>query len=61
MADIEKVKKGLACCQISMGEEDPYSKCVHECPYHDESIYVEDCRAVLCREALEVIECLNSQ
>ena len=54
MADLEKVKKGLECCHVSMGDDDPFGKC-KDCPYNDESIYVEDCRAILSRDALEVI------
>ena len=54
MADREKVITGLQCCQVSMGDDDPFGKCIN-CPYNDESIYVEDCRAVLCQDALEVI------
>ena len=55
MADLEKVKKGLECCAKSMSDEDPFAKCL-ECPYNDESIFTDDCRAVLSKDALEVIE-----
>lgn len=54
MADREKVITALQCCQVSMGDDDPFGKC-KDCPYNDESIYVEECRAVLSRDALEVI------
>jgi len=52
--DVEKVKKALECCQVSMSDSDPFGKCI-DCPYNDESIFVEDCRAILSRDALEVI------
>lgn len=55
MADLEKVKKGLECCEKSMSDEDPFARC-RECPYNDESIFTDDCRAVLSKDALEVIE-----
>ena len=49
-----RVETGLECCQVSMGDDEPFGKC-GVCPYRDDGINVEDCRAVLCREALEVI------
>ncbi len=55
MVDTEKVKNGLRCCSISMEDDNPFGKCI-DCPYNDVSIIVDDCRAVLSREALEVIE-----
>jgi len=54
MADLEKVKKGLECCEKSMSDDDPFSKCL-ECPYNDDSIFTDDCLAVLCKDTLEVI------
>lgn len=54
MADIEKVKYGLECC-MACTSDDPFSRC-EECPYNDVSIAVQDCRAVLSMEALEVIK-----
>ena len=53
MEKLEKVKKGLKCCMANT-PDDPFQKC-DECPYNEISIAVEDCRAVLSREALEVI------
>ena len=50
---IAKVKKGLECC-MACTPDDPFQKCV-ECPYSGISMAVEECRAVLSREALEVI------
>ena len=52
--DLEKVTKGLKCCAVSMNDDDPFAKCI-ECPYNDESIFTDDCRAVLSKDALEVI------
>ena len=54
MPDLNKVIEGLTCCAASMKDETPFARCA-DCPYNDESIYTEDCRAVLSREALEVI------
>ena len=48
---LEKVQKGLACCKVSIGNSDPFEKC-KECPYNGISIDVEDCRSVLCADAL---------
>ena len=53
MEKLEKVKKGLKCCMANT-PDDPFQKC-EECPYNEISIAVEDCRAVLSRESLEVI------
>jgi len=60
MIDKAKVKAGLSCCMVSMNDEDPFGKCA-DCPYNDESIYVDDCRAVLSRDDLEVIESAEVQ
>ena len=49
----EKVTKGLECCRRSTGE-DPFSGC-DECPYNKISISMQDCRAVLCSDALDLI------
>ena len=54
MADLEKVKKGLECCKKST-IDDPFQMC-GECPYNDESIFVQDCRAILCEDTLEVMK-----
>ena len=51
----EDVLKGLECCQVSMSEEDPFTKC-EECPYNDLSVYVQDCRSHLCKDALELMK-----
>ncbi len=55
MSDREKVLRGLACCQVSMSDEDPFSKC-GICPYDEISVTVQDCRSVLCKDALELLE-----
>ena len=60
MQDLEKVKTGLQCCQVSMGDEEPFAKC-SVCPFNTDGIAVEDCRAVLSREALAVIEKLEAK
>ena len=52
---IDKVRLGLKCCKESMGDENPFEKC-KECPYNEISIDVDDCRAVLCADALEFFE-----
>ena len=54
--DLEKVKKGLRCCMNST-VEDPFHMC-QECPYNEVSVAVQDCRALLSAEALQV---LNNQ
>ena len=51
----EDVRKGLECCQVSMSDEDPFSKC-EECPYNDISVCVQECRSRLSKDALEVIK-----
>ena len=51
--DREKVKKGLECCKASTND-DPFRQC-SECPYNDISISVQDCRAVLSADALELL------
>lgn len=54
MADIKKVMKGLECCKEST-EDDPFQRC-GDCPYGDISIFVQDCRAVLSEEALDILK-----
>ena len=54
MHDIEKVIKGLACCRDSMNDN-PLARC-EECPYNDEGFSVQECRSVLCADALEAIQ-----
>ena len=54
MANREKVKKGLECCKASTND-DPFQGC-SECPYNDISISVQDCRAVLSADALELLK-----
>ena len=53
MVDIEKVKKDLECCK-ECTEEDPFQRC-GDCPYNEESIFIQDCRAVLSADALELL------
>jgi hypothetical protein len=54
MVDREKVKKGLECCKASTND-DPFQRC-SECPYNDISISVQECRAVLSADALELLK-----
>ena len=54
MIDRKKVKKGLECCKASTND-DPFQGC-SECPYNDISISVQDCRAVLSADALELLK-----
>ena len=54
MIDTKKVMKGLECC-TECTNDDPFQRC-DECPYNDISISVQDCRAVLSAEALELIK-----
>lgn len=54
MIDREKVKKGLECCKASTSD-DPFRQC-SECPYNDISISVQECRAVLSADALELLK-----
>ena len=58
MKDKEKVISGLECCMKNTNE-DPMIACP-DCPYNEVSISVQDCRAVLCRDALELIMVQNS-
>ena len=51
---IEKVRKGLECC-MACTSDDPFARC-EECPYNEVSIAVQDCRAVLSMEALEILK-----
>ena len=53
MPNLEKTLKGLECCK-KLSAEDPFSGC-NECPYNEVSVAVEDCRAVLCADALEIL------
>lgn len=54
MVDAEKVMKGLECCK-ECTNDDPFQR-RDECPYNDISISVQDCRAVLSAEALELVK-----
>ena len=54
MIDRENVKKGLECCKESTND-DPFYGC-SECPYNYISISVQDCRAVLSADALELLK-----
>ncbi len=53
MTDIKKIIKGLECCQEST-IKDPFQRC-DECPYNEISVAIQDCRAVLSSDALELI------
>lgn len=53
MADIEKVIAGLECCK-SCTNEDPFNGC-YKCPYNT-TLSVQDCRAVLSADALELLK-----
>ena len=55
MIDIEKLMKGLECCQISMDDENPFAKC-EVCPYNHYGISVQDCRSVLSGNCIEVLK-----
>ena len=55
MINSDNIIQGLKCCQISMSDEEPFTKC-HECPYNDVSICVQDCRSELCKDALELLK-----
>lgn len=57
MPDIDKVLKGLECCKDCTNEE-PFAKC-KECPYNEISVSVQDCRAVLSADALELMKRLR--
>ena len=54
MEEIRKVMKGLECC-IACTAEDPFQRC-EECPYNAVSIVVQDYRAVLSADALELLK-----
>lgn len=58
MSDIEKVIKGLECCKECTKEE-PFKLCA-DCPYDEISIAVQDCRAVLSADALEVVKSVRT-
>ena len=53
MVDVEKVKRGLECCQVD--ENDDLENCF-KCPYNEISMIVQECRTQLSKDALEVIE-----
>ena len=53
MIDKDKVCKGLFCCSTCTND-DPFNMC-DECPYNEVSISVQECRAVLCKDALELM------
>ena len=57
MVDEKKVRLGLSCCMDSM-KDDPFHSCP-KCPYNTVDVAVQDCRRVLSREALELIETLG--
>ena len=56
---IEKLKKGLECCTACTSDE-PFQRC-EECPYNNVSIAVQDCRAELSKDALELIEEMSTK
>ena len=51
MTDREMIIKGLECCQV-IGID--LSSC-DQCPYNSISINVADCRGVLCKDTLELL------
>lgn len=53
MHDMEKVIIGLQCCRDSMNDN-PYGRC-GECPYNEVSLSVQECRSVLCADALAIL------
>lgn len=53
MPDTAKLIHGLECCRDSMNDN-PLARC-GECPYNDEGFSVQECRSVLCKDALEVL------
>ena len=54
-ADIlPKVRKGLECC-AACTNENPFQRC-DECPYNNVGISVQDCRALLSADALEMLK-----
>lgn len=57
MADLDKVMDGLNRCAVSMRYEDAFEGC-KGCPYDSISIVVQDCRSVLCQDAMDVIRAL---
>ena len=58
MATFNTVVKGLECCIISMDDDNPFEKC-DVCPYHEESVCVQDCRSVLSQDTLELIRSIH--
>lgn len=54
MTDREKVINGLECCQKATAV-DPEFSC-EDCPYNEISVCVQDCRSVLCADALELLK-----
>ena len=57
MKDKEKIISGLECCMKNTSQ-DPFESC-RKCPY-DVSISVQECVALLCKDALELIMVQNS-
>ena len=54
MEKLLKVMEGLECCKESTND-DPFARCM-ECPYNDVGVSVQDCRAVLSADALELLK-----
>ena len=57
MMTIDKVINGLDCCKECTNEE-PFQKC-NECQYNT-TVSVQECRAVLSKDALELIKELKN-
>ena len=53
MADSEKVRKGLECCQ-PLEDAAPYN--CKECPYNEVSLYTDECQKKLHQDALELLK-----
>ena len=51
---LNRVRKGLECC-AACTNENPFQRC-DECPYNEVGISVQDCRAVLSADALELLK-----
>ena len=60
-----KVRKGLECC-ARCTNDNPFDGC-DECPYNEISVSVQECRSVLCMNALEMMKpikpivCMNGE
>lgn len=54
MTDRGKVIKGLECCQKATAVDPDFS--CEDCPYNGISDCMQDCRSVLCADALELLK-----